>query len=262
YGPIVLANPAGTDHLDGLFADEGRMSHVAEGPMIPLANVPALLTTENELLGHVVADPSTGPLHFRIRDVISPAAPEGLPLVPFFRLHEQRYQMYWELTDAEAIAARKEALAAAGRAREAFEAATIDWVAVGEQQPEVEHDLTGEEMESGMLNGRRWRHGALIQYTLDPKGAPEALLSVTYSGNDRGREFDISVNETVIATQELTGEQPGGFIEKRYPIPSEILEAAGAGRLTVRFTAKRRLAGGLFDVRLLQPGAPEIPPLE
>ncbi len=262
YGPIVLANPAGTEHLDGLFADEGRMSHVAQGPMIPLAKVPALLTTETELLGHVVVDRLAGPLHFRIKDVIEPAVFDGLPLVPFFRLHEQRYQMYWELTDAEAIAARKESLAAAERAREALEAATIDWIAVGEQQPEVEHDLTGEEMESGMFNGRRWRHGTLIQYTLDPKGAREVLLSVTYSGNDRGREFDISVNDTVIATQELTGEQPGGFIEKRYPIPSEILEAAGNGRLTVRFKAKRRLAGGLFDVRLLEPGAPEIPPLQ
>ncbi len=260
YGPVVLAKPAGADRLDGLFADAGRMAHVAHGPMIPLDGVPTLLATEKELLRHVVEDRSAGPLHFRIMDVVEPADPEGLPLVPFFRLHERRYQMYWELTTAEQIAARKERLAAEERAREAREAATIDWVAVGEQQPEVEHDLKGEGMETGIHNGRRWRHGVWIQYTLDPRGAKEVILSVTYSGDDRGREFDILVNGTVIATQRLTGERPNHFLEKRYPIPSEMLQAAGNGRITVRFATKQRLAGGLFDVRLLRPGVPEVLP--
>jgi hypothetical protein len=188
-------------------------------------------------------------------DVIEPAEPDGLPLIPFFRLHERRYQMYWELTNAEKIAERKEKLAAEERARAAREAATLDSIAVGEQQPEVEHDLQGERMESGIHNGRRWRHGTWIQYTLDPRGAREVILAVTHSGDDRGREFDISVNGTVIATQRLTGEKPNHFVEKRYPSPSEILQAAGDGRLTVRFTAKRWLAGGLYDVRLLKPDA-------
>jgi len=260
YGPIVLANPDGTENMDGLFADSGRMAHVAHGPMIPLDKVPALIGTEEELLAHIVPDTSAGPLHFRIKDVIEPAEPEGLPLIPFFRLHERRYQMYWELTTPEKIAARKEKLAAEERARAAREAATIDSVAVGEQQPEVEHDLKGEGMETGIHNGRRWRHGNWIQYTLDPRGAEEVVLAVTYSGDDRGREFDILVNGTVIATQRLTGEKPNHFIEKRYPIPSDILQAAGNGRLTIRFAAKQRLAGGLYDVRLLKPGTPEVLP--
>lgn len=259
HGPIVLAKPDGTENMDGLFADDGRMAHVAQGPLVPLDKVPVLLATEEQVPGHVVPDPAAGPLHFRIVDVVEPAGLEGVPLMPFFRLHERRYQMYWELTDAEQIEARREKLAAEERARAAYEAATLDSVAVGEQQPEVEHDLKGEGMASGMHNGRRWRHGAWIQYRLDPRGAGQATLSVTYSGDDRGREFDISVNGTVIATQRLTGEKPNGFVEKRYPIPSEILQAAGDGRVTVRFTAKRWLAGGLYDVRLLKPDAPELP---
>lgn len=257
YGPIVLAKPGSTYRMDGLFADGGRMAQVAHGPMIPLDRVPTLLATEEELLKHVVKDRAAGPLHFRILDIIEPAEPEGLPLMPFFRLHERRYQMYWELTTAERIAARKEKLAAEERARQAREAATIDWVAVGEQQPEVEHDLQGQGMETGVHNGRRWRHGSWIQYTLDPKGAREVVLSVTYSGDDRDREFDILVNGTRIATQKLTGEKPNHFIEKRYPIPANIFEAADNGRLTVRFTVKQWLAGGLYDVRLLRPDASE-----
>lgn len=257
-GPIVLAKPDGTENMDGLFADEGRMSHVAHGPTVSLEEVPVLLTTQEQLLAHIVPDPAAGPLHFRIQDIVEPAQPEGLPLMPFFRLHERRYQLYWELTTAEQIVARKEKLAARERARRLREAATLDWVAVGEQQPEIEHELQGQDMETGIHNGRRWRHGSWIQYTLQTPDAEEVVLSVTYSGDDRGREFDILVNGTRIATQRLTGESPNHFIEKRYLIPSEILQAAENGRLAVRFSAPRGLAGGLYDVRLLKPGVPDI----
>ena len=257
HGPIVLAKPGGTGNMHGLYADEGRMSQVAHGPMVPLDQVPVLLSTDEALPAHIVPDPSAGPLNFRIVDVIQPAASGGLPLMPFFQLHDQRYQMYWELSTPEKIAAQQERLAAEERARMAREAATIDSIAVGEQQPEVEHDLKGEGMETGTHNGRRWRHGTWIQYTLDPRGAKEAVLSVTYSGDDSGREFDILVNGQVIATQKLTREKPGRFIEKRYLIPADLLQSE---RLEVKFAAKQGLAGGVYDVRLLKPDAPDSNP--
>jgi DUF1680 family protein len=100
YGPIVLAAPEGTQNLVGLRANAGRMAHVASGPLIPLDQAPTLLTTQDELAAHVAPDPSAGPLHFRLKDIVTPAVAEGLPLVPFFSLHDARYQMYWELTTA------------------------------------------------------------------------------------------------------------------------------------------------------------------
>lgn len=251
-GPIVLAHPAGTADLVGLRADDARMAHVAFGPDVPLDQVPVLLADPKTIPSHVVADPSAGPLHFRLVDVVEPAAPQGLALVPFFRLHDARYHMYWETTTREGLAARQEQLAAAERARAAREAATLDQVSPGEQQPEVEHAFQGEDTESGLYNGRHWRHGRDFQYTLNARGAKAVELSVTYSGSDRGREFDILANGTVIATQELTGEKTGEFIEKRYAIPADVLAAASDGRVTIRFIAKKVLAGGVFDVRLLR----------
>ena len=37
----------------------------------------------------------------QIMDIIEPNEPKGLPLVPFFSLHERRYQMYWKLKSPE-----------------------------------------------------------------------------------------------------------------------------------------------------------------
>jgi hypothetical protein len=241
HGPIVLVKPDGKQDMNGLFADEGRMAHVAHGPMVALDKVPALFTTPEDLPEHVVPDPNAPPLHFRIKDVVHPNAPDGLPLVPFFTLHERRYQMYWELTSPEQIVARREKLAAEERARAARDAATIDRVVVGEQQSEVEHDFKGERSESGIHNGRRWRHGATLQYTLDTKGEKAIELEVTYWGGDDGRTFDILVRE-----------EPNDFIAKRYPIPEEVLEDAPEERITIKFVATRWLAGGLFDLRLMR----------
>ena len=161
--------------------------------------------------------------------------------------------MYWESTTREGLAARKEELAVAERARVAREAATLDSVAPGEQQPEVEHAYRGEDAESGLHNGRHWRHGRQFQYTLDPRGEKAVTLSVTYSGSDAGRQFDILANGTLVATQELVGEKIGEFIEKRYEIPIAVVASAPDGRVTIRFVARKSLAGGVFDVRLLRP---------
>jgi len=261
YGPIVLAAPAGTNDLVGERANDGRMAHVATGPVVPLDQVPCLLTTAEDLPNHIVADPAAGPLHFRMTDVVEPRTSEGIQLRPFFNLRHQRYQMYWELTTRDGLKLRQERLAHEERRKAAREAATLDRVAPGEQQSEVEHDFQGVRTDTGFHNGRRWRHGTRIQYTLNARGAEAAELSVTYSGDDSGRTFDILANDTLLATQELNAEKRGDFIEKRYPIPSTLLASAQNGRITITFQAVKGLAGGLYDVRLMMPGsnAPATP---
>lgn len=253
YGPIVLAAPAGTDNLVGERANDGRMAHVAGGPVVPLDQVPCLLTTAKALPNFVVPSPESGPLHFRLTDVVEPKTSAGIELMPFFDLHHQRYQMYWELTTARGLKEKQERRAAIERLKAAREAATLDWVAPGEQQSEIEHDFQGERTDTGIHNGRRWRHGRHIQYTLQTRGEKSVEISVTYSGDDSGRTFDIFANDVLIATQELNAEKRGEFIEKRYEIPSGVLASAPEDRVTIKFVAQRRLAGGVYDVRLLKP---------
>ena len=43
YGPIVLAASTGTEHLDGIYADDSRGGHIAHGKQIPLQEVPMLI---------------------------------------------------------------------------------------------------------------------------------------------------------------------------------------------------------------------------
>lgn len=255
-GPIVLASPDGTNDLVGLFANGSRMGHIASGPLVPLDRVPVLLANASEVPLYVKPDGAAGPMCFRLTGVVEPVAPEGLPLIPFFRLHDERYQMYWQLATREQTNARREALAASERDRLAREAATLDMVAVGEQQPEVEHDFAGEATQTGISEGRHWRDGQWFQYTMDPRGEKAVDLLVTYWGGDTGRTFDIFANDTLLATQQLDGSHPGKFFEQRYTIPAAVLTAASHGRVKIKFSAKVWIAGGVFEVRLMQPIKP------
>jgi hypothetical protein len=254
-GPIVLAAPAGTNDLQGLYANDSRMGHVASGPVIPMHQVPVLLASASDVCQSVKPDPAAGPLHFRLTGVIEPPVSEGLPLLPFFRLHNARYQMYWQLTSKEQLAARKEQLAAAERAKAQREANTLDRVAPGEQQPEVEHDYLGQNSDSGLRNDRRWRRGEWFQYSLSPRGEKSVELSVTYWGGDAGRAYDILVNGELLVTETLADAKPNQFIEKRYSIPTRILDHAETGRVTIKFASKSGSRAGIYDVRLMKPGA-------
>ncbi|TWT84114.1 Non-reducing end beta-L-arabinofuranosidase [Planctomycetes bacterium CA13] len=253
HGPILLAAPSETQDLVGLRADDSRMGHIANGPLTPLDRVPVLIGTDENVSAHVKPDVEAGPMHFRIMDIVEPDDAEGVKLVPFYRLHDSRYQMYWQVTTEERYKERRERLAAQEHAKAAFLSATLDSVAIGEQQPEVEHQFVGEGTETGVHQGRRWRHGEWFQYTLNTKGEQKVDLVVTYWGGDSGRRFDILANQNPLASVELSGTEPDQFMVKRYSIPTSLLNAAPDGQLTIKFVATQWVAGGIYDVRLMKP---------
>ena len=225
-GPIVMGKPCGTERLDGLFADDSRMGHVAYGPFVDADKV------EYRLAG-------------------APLDTTGL--VPFYQIHERRYQIYWEFTTAEKVAARKAAREAAAQAERERERRTRDRVLPGEQQPEVEHDLAASaNSEKGFHVGRHWRHGSWFAYTLDPKDEKNVALEVTYWGGDRDRTFDILANDVRVAAVKLRGAHPNKFYSETYPVPAEVLKTRADGKVRITFSCTQGLlAGGVFDVRLM-----------
>lgn len=261
YGPIVLAAPEGTNDLVGERAGAGRMAHVASGPLVPMDKVPFLLTTADDLPKHIVPDLKAGPLHFRIKNISEPQNSEGLPLEPFYALHHERYQMYWELTSPQGLELRREKLAATEQTKLAYESATLDRVAPGEQQSEVEHEFKNEGSNTGFGEGRRWRGGGRsLQFALDAHGATAATLEVTYWGSDTGRSFDILVDGAKIGTENLNRNKWRKFFQSRYPIPADVLAKANGRRLVVQLVARDGSSvGNIYDLRVLKADAPAAP---
>lgn len=85
YGPIVLAGALGTEEMPDVYQKE---MHTRESPVHwgAAPAVPVLPGDLDAVLGRI--EPVEGqPLTFRL---------DGIPLLPFYRLHHQRYTVYWK----------------------------------------------------------------------------------------------------------------------------------------------------------------------
>ncbi len=175
YGPIVLAAKTGTDRQDGMYADDSRGGHIANGPKIPLTHIPAIIGSANEILTHLA--PVDGkPLNFKLSGLTIPSF-EGMTLQPFYQLYECRYQIYFPLYTQQEWTARQQEMAAEEQARMALEAQTVDKVFCGEQQSESDHFFSGNGSWNGSDEGIHWRRTrSQFTYNVKADGAKTLLL--------------------------------------------------------------------------------------
>lgn len=251
HGPIVLAaktNPFGNEQLN-YFADDSRMGHIAQGAMCPLESAPFLLGNSKDFIQKL--KPVAGkPLTFDASGLINGKDIQHLELVPFFRVHESRYTIYWPYTTAADVEKARAKTALEEKNRLELQAKTIDQVAPGEQQPESDHFYKGEQSETGLYNGRHWRHTrAWFSYELNDKKLEANFLQITYAGVDAGRRFEIHLNGVVIAHVESKGNEKE-FFTVDYKIPPELVKSA-QGKYTLKFVAAPgSVAGGIYGVRI------------
>jgi hypothetical protein len=251
HGPVLLAARTGTESLDGLLAGDDRMGHAAPGPYLPLDGAPVLVGDPATLPARV--RPVAGrPLTFTMAGAVEPAAFHGLELIPFFRLHDARYMVYWRSVSRQGYAAVAAARAAEEKRLWDLEARTFDRVVPGEAGTEAAHHLAGEGSATGAHLGRRWRDaGSWFGYELKAIPGTPMDLVVTYWQGERGRRFGILSGDTVIAEVTLDGGNPDRFSEVAYVVPPGL--AAADGRLPVRFVGRDgSRAGAVYDVRLVR----------
>lgn len=95
HGPIVLASKTDTTNLDNLIADADQFGgYRARGKMYPLDSAPVLTSNTSDLTKYL--KPVKGKDQtFTAAELISPAKFKNLELIPFYKLHDARYMIYW-----------------------------------------------------------------------------------------------------------------------------------------------------------------------
>lgn len=233
YGPIVLAGELG-----------------AASTPAP-TRIPVFLTDGKPL--ESTLKPAAKRLTFETKQGMVRPAP--LTFSPFYAIHDKRYSVYFDLFTQEEWAVQEARYRAEEAEAKALAARTADYLAIGEMQPERDHQLKGEKTESGDFNSRKWRHatdGGWFSFVLKTAGDGPQDLILTYWGSDRGnRVFDILVEGTKLATQTLENNKPEVFYDQTYPLPAELLK--GKKTITVRLQAHPgKWAGGLYGARVVK----------
>lgn len=251
YGPIVLASrstPFKNEQLN-FVADDSRMGHIASGPSCPVSAAPLYIGEPKNFLASVKRQPNQA-LGFSTGQGFMQGQPE---LIPFFRLHDSRYQIYFQHTSLEGWQQQKQAQDQQDKAAALLEQQTLDKVYPGEQQPESDHFYLGEQSEAGINLGRHWRHSkSWFSYQLRHKGQQNLTLRLEYFGLDTGRAFEIWLDNHKLTDVELKEGRGPNWYQVDYPIPNELLPK-NADHFRVKFVAKPgSIAGGLYQVRLLK----------
>jgi hypothetical protein len=235
YGPIVLAAKTGTDRQDGMYADDSRGGHIANGPKIPQNQMPAIIGSAGDVLTHL--QPVEGkPLTFRLTGLTLPQF-EGMTLEPFYKLYECRYQIYFPLYSKAEWATKQQEIAAEEKAKMELEAQTVDKVYCGEQQSESDHFFSGNGSWNGSDEGIHWRRTrSQFSYRLKTDGArilrlkgfaDREAIAVSLDGNSLGT---VRLDRSGAATLELPAGVQGTMT---------LTLAAGQGRQTPRISEIR-----------------------
>jgi len=242
YGPIVLAGDLGK---------EGLSKEVQYGPSAPPMQrlkpieIPVFIGEVKDVLARV--KPVTGsPLTFKTEGL---GRPQDVTLLPFYKVFEPRYTVYWKVYTAAEWEKRKADIAAHEARRKEIENRTIDSVTAGVAQSEREHNYKGERANQG----GRFREARDGWFSYELKISPDKpmTLACTYRGSEgRLRAFDILVDGEKIGSQTLEI-HPTELFDFEYPIPEALTR--GKQRITVRFEAhKDATAGAVMEVRVFQ----------
>ena len=274
YGPILLGAATTAvaegdsgelpyEKLQNEYGGEGRMDHApgSRATSKSLIDAPLLIGDRADVLSRIQRLRSLD-LSFVIdasRPDVSSYKWNTLKLIPFYKIHHQRYMCYWYQQTAENFA--NSTMAQTEAEREALEQRTLDFVAPGEQQSEAGHDvLYSSDSSTGMYNSERYRDAranGFIQYTLYNNSGVEENLSVMFRFNlaDRGRMGTLTVNGTKIADitipNSFKGSDSNGFYNVEYAIPTDL--AKGKTKFTVRLTgSSSTMCPGVYYVRLMK----------
>ncbi|HAH26299.1 MAG TPA: hypothetical protein DCL77_21455 [Prolixibacteraceae bacterium] len=254
HGPILLGAKTGTEDLKDLIADDGRWGQYAGGEYLPIDKAPILIEDDIQNIGDQLVPVKDKPLNFKLN--VKMGNPAELTLEPFYKIHDARYMVYWLALTSSGYKAYTDSLANIEKEKLALEKRTIDYVAIGEQQPETDHAIQLEKSSKGNnLNEffREARDGGFFSYDLATKSETDLSLMVRYWGAEWGnRKFELSIDDEKLLTEDNTNKwNQSMFKDVIYRIPDSMIK--GKTHFRVKFQSlPGNTAGAVYYLRLIR----------
>ncbi|SDG23026.1 glycoside hydrolase family 127 protein [Epilithonimonas hungarica] len=250
YGPIVLAARYGKENQDGLFADDSRGGHIAHGPQIPLNEIPTILGSSDSVLSHLetVNDKD---LTFRLKGLYPQNKfSNGLELVPFYKIQEERYIIYFPQANQDKIEMIQKQKAKEEEEIRKLDNITTDKIQLGEQQPESDHFIDSKDSNTGYMEDRHFREAkGWFSYQMRNKDKNAKYLYLIYFDANNNRTLNVEINGTKAISKNFDGKMGGSPQSLLIPIPES---ESRKEILNVKFnTNEKSPTPKIIEVRLL-----------
>lgn len=232
FGPVLLAGDLGAKEPD------------------PAQGVPVFVTSKAD--PNQWMKPAGQPLQFTTSNT---GTQTRVNLKPFYDLQEDYYTVYWDVFTPETWKTQQALYEQKRREAADLDRRTVDLLRLGEMQPERDHNVTGDKLETGEEHTRKFRvanEGSSMTFTMKTEPTVQNVLIGTYWGMDnRGRLFDILVDDKLIASEDLNKYKESRFYDISYKIPQELTKDKTS--VTIRLQAKpHNSAGPVYGLRLVR----------
>lgn len=246
-GPIAFAGVLGSDNMP-----KDRVKYAGDNnTFIPLNDIPTLLVNKADIDSWIkptnnqsmeFQTMNAGYLHGKKKEI---------KLLPYYLTHHQRYTLYMKVYSPDEMALRNKIV--------------IDELRPSYEKDEITHNMKGENTQLTFQAGHspalgfntwektRWGRQTITEgwfsYDLKIDKNNKNYLVVTYWGNEaKDHIFDILVDGTKIATEDLFDKHPVTFYEVIYELPDSLTK--GKDKVTVRFQSHpQKNTGSVFALK-------------
>ncbi len=250
YGPIVLAAKYGKENQTGLFADDSRGGHIAHGPQIPLNDIPTILGDPASVLTHLEVVKGKD-LTFKLNGLFPQNRfSNGLELIPFYKIHEERYIIYFPQANQDKIELIQKQKAKEEAEIRKLDIITTDKIQLGEQQPESDHFFDSKDSNSGYMEDRHFREAkGWFSYQMRNKEKNAKYLYITYFDANNNRTLNAEINGIKTFSQNFEGKTGGSPQTLLIPIPES---ESRKEILNIKFNSgEKSLTPKIIEIRLL-----------
>lgn len=229
YGPVLLAGTFGTEHRNS-------------------GDVPVFVSDDKSVTDYIKKEQK--PLVFTSQKL---GVPNDIELRPFYDTYDQYYTVYWDVFSPSEWKLAEEKREAENRRLARLDKMTLDYISLGEMQPERDHCLEADNSRIGDYQNRKYRmayENGWFAFDLKCNSEKPLQLLMTYWGGDSGRStFEVVVDDEYVFPICVTGEA-NQFVEMKHLLPVEYTK--GKDKIRVKFKGvERNRVTNLYDCRLM-----------
>ena len=236
WGPLALAGDLGPENMQRSSSDNFSV-------------VPVFVTDHTNVADWIKTIPGKAG-DFRTAGV---GHDRDVDLIPFYRLHERTYAVYWDIYTQAQWQQKAREIATERERQHKLKLATVAFAQPGEMQAERDYNEQGEASWPEHVMGRAARRGTKwfsFDLPVDP-AHPMAVVATYCSDEWRKRTFDILVDGQKIGGQTVEKEGAPHFYDEQYAIPAGLV--AGKDKVTIRFQATNgNEIAAVFGIRMIR----------